>query len=87
LIFLVEEMAQEPWEGCCEHSWRSWEFMDSLIVTFPIQPCIGSLEGNGKAWESVWQRRGIPFLSLYRLRGRRLADWNCCWSRTWVWGG
>jgi hypothetical protein len=33
----------------------------------------------------VWQRRGIPFLGLCRLRRRELVDGNCCWSRTRFW--
>jgi len=35
---------------------------------------------------TTWKRRGIPFLEFYRLRGREMMDWNCCWSRTWFFG-
>jgi hypothetical protein len=40
--FYVEKMTQEPCEGCCEHSWSSWE--DSWSIR-----CTGFLEGSGKA--------------------------------------
>jgi hypothetical protein len=45
-------------------------------MIFPRQPCVAAMEVSGKAQETTWKRRGIPFLVLCGLRGRELVEWN-----------
>jgi hypothetical protein len=42
--FYVEKMTQEPCEGCCEHSWSSWEDFESSDALEPWRE-VGRPEG------------------------------------------
>jgi hypothetical protein len=60
--------------------------LESPTIEIPNQPCVGVLEGSGKAWGIVFSEGGSQFVGLYRLRVRELVEWDNYRKTSWLWG-
>ena len=47
-------------------------------IDIPWLTCVGALEGNWDILRDYLVEKVIPYLKLYRLKGRVLVDWDSC---------